>query len=156
MEEWRFEGSPKKQMFLALSSVLAGVILVVASSGSANAGIAGLLGVGLALLGAYVFIAGAKSQITTVNFERRRILVEASGLFGAKKTEIPFDSLSDVLVGRLGRSTTAVVFYYLVLKLKDGSEYPLFPPGYFYEGCFDNEVMTGRKDALKKAAALNT
>ncbi len=151
MEIWRFESNAKKQTFLSIVFVLVGVVLMIVARHNA----AGFwLGALLALIGAYALVAGAKKQVTVVDFNSMNITVETFGLFSTKKRGIRFDDIADILIGRLGRSTTAVVFYSLVLKLKSGEEYTLFPPGYFYEDCFDRDVMEKRRSALMKAIAL--
>jgi hypothetical protein len=39
--------------------------------------------------------------------------------------------------------------YYLVLKLRNGEEYPLFAPGRFFQGASDRSVVEGWRRRLE-------
>ncbi|OYV27141.1 MAG: hypothetical protein B7W98_02400 [Parcubacteria group bacterium 20-58-5] len=154
MEIWKLESNPANQTLIAVGAVVLGAILMAAfhdlggASASSN-GLAGfLLGVGLLALGAYSFIAGNKKQVTSVDPESKTITVTSSTLFGTKERTIAFDDVADVVIGRMGRTTGMIVFYYPVLKLHDGEECPLFPPGYFYEGGHGREIAEKRREKL--------
>src|SRR6266850_365569 len=58
--------------------------------------------------------------------------------------------LIGVGIGYLGRRSTRVTWYYLVLSLKGGEEYSLFSPGRFFEGGTDRSIVAGWKQRLEQ------
>jgi hypothetical protein len=43
-----------------------------------------------------------------------------------------------------------VTIFYLVLKLRNGEEYPLFAPGRFFEGASDRSTVEGWRQRLEE------
>lgn len=145
MDRWKSESSGAKQTALAIGCVVVGLILAVgfrtAGGGSSANSTAGMwLGVLLLAIGVPAFIMRGRQTIV-VDPAIRRITVEDSTLFGAKKRTIPFSEISDIGIGYLGKRSNWVMIYYLILKLHDGEEYPLFAPGRFYEGSSDRSIV---------------
>ena len=104
----------------ALAGFLLGVLLLAL-------GVAGLVVVG--------------EQTILVDPKARRITVEDSNRFGTKKRAIPFDDVSQVSVRFVGKKSSFVTWYYLVLQLRSGEQYQLFAPGRSYDGESDRSTV---------------
>jgi hypothetical protein len=52
-------------------------------------------------------------------------------------------------LGYLGKRSNFVTWYYLVLKLRSGEEYPLFSPGRFFKGGSDRSTVAGWRQRLE-------
>jgi hypothetical protein len=89
-------------------------------------------------------------QTVTVDPEKRSITIEDTNRFSTKKQTIPFSDIVSVGVGYLGKKSNFVTWYYLVLKLRSGKDYPLFPPGRFFEGGSDRATVEGWKQRLER------
>lgn len=148
MEVWRLKSNKSKQTALAIGCTTSGAILMYLAYGrpDTNAKAGFVLGAMLALIGLYAFFTGG-TQTVTIDPDTRLIDVETINHFGSKKQTIAFDDIADITVGFLGRRSNFVKFYYLVLKLRDGKEYTLFSPGYFYSGS-NKETVEGWRDRL--------
>ena len=70
--------------------------------------------------------------------------------FRTRKRTIPFEEIVDTGIGYLGKRSNYVGFYYIVLRLKNGEEYPLFVPGHFFDGGSDRTVMESRRQRLEQ------
>ena len=103
-----------------------------------------LLGIGIA-----AFLALAKQTIV-IDPKARCITVEDANSSGIKTRSIHFSEIEHTGIGYLGRSSTFIGFYYIVLKLKNGEEFSLFAPGRFYVGGFDRAVMESRRQRLEE------
>ena len=79
---------------------------------------------------------------------RRLIVVEEQGLSGRRTRQIHFDEITDIGIGYLGKKSNFVTWYYLILNLKSGENYPLFQPGRFYEGGSERGVVKQWRDRL--------
>ena len=125
MEAWISQSNSGKQTMLSAACALAGLVLVI---GFRN-------------------FNGFNSN-ATAGFFLGMLLLDANR-FGTKKRLIPFSNIVEVGIGYLGKKSNYVTWYYLVLKLRDGKEYPLFSPGRFFEGGSDRSVVAGWKRRLE-------
>lgn len=150
MERWISESNPRKQKMLSMAIAVAGLILCVRSYDLLNENaVAGFL-LGLLLTGmglSSLFMSGKQS--IAVDPVERSIMIEGPGVFRRSIKKILFSDIADISIGYLGKRTTHVEFYYLVLKLTNGREQPLFGPGYFYEGGYGRRVAEERKARLE-------
>jgi hypothetical protein len=152
MELWKSESSSGKQWATALASVAAGLVLVVgfrdfrAAGNNALAGF--LLGLLLLSIGLMGLLYSGK-QVVLIDPVRRRITVEDSNVLGGKTRLIPFDAIDDIGIGYLGKSSSYVRCYYLVLKLRSGESYALFAPGRFFAGASDRLIVEGWRQRLQ-------
>ena len=58
-------------------------------------------------------------------------------MFGADNDLKHSRDVDDISISYLGNRSNYVAWYYLMLKLRSGKEYPLFSPGRFFEGGSD-------------------
>jgi hypothetical protein len=130
-----------------------GLVLVVAFRDFGALGTNGraglLLGALLLLVGVAAFLVTGR-QTVIVDPEARRILVEDSNRFGTRHRSIQFGDVVDVSIGYFGKQSTFVRWYYLVLRLRNGEEYPLFSPGRFFEGGSDRSTVEGWRRRLEE------
>lgn len=154
---WVSHSNPVKQCLLAVGSAVAGLILTVgfyserSLNGNAMAGF--LLGILLTLIGVAGLLATGK-QTVVIDTTKRRIVIEDTRLFSSKNRFILFDDIADVTIGFLGKKSNYVTCYYLVLKLREGEEYPLFAPGRFFAGSADRAVVAGWQKRLQDGMNL--
>jgi hypothetical protein len=154
---WISRSNPIKQYLLAVGSSVVGLILIVgfhsdrSLNGNAMAGF--LLGILLAVIGVAGFLATGK-QTVVIDAKKRRISIEDSRLFSKKNRFILFSEIADVSIGYLGKRSNYVTCFYLVLKLRNGEEYPLFAPGRFFEGGSDRSVVAGWQKRLQDCMNL--
>ena len=157
MELWISHSNPVKQYLLALGSLVIGLIMSIgfyserSLNGNAMAGF--LLGILLTVIGVAGFLATGK-QTVAIDARKRRIVIEDTRLFSTTNRFILFGDIADVSIGFLGKRSNYVSFYYLVLKLRDGEEYPLFAPGRFFAGSSDRAVVEGWKKRLQDCMNL--
>ncbi|MCX5733059.1 MAG: hypothetical protein NTW68_01855 [candidate division NC10 bacterium] len=153
MELWISHGNAGKQTVVSVVCSVLGLCLVTAFrdfSGAGTNAMAGcLLGVLLLLIGVVGFLVSGK-QTVVVDPGTRRITIEDSNRFGTKSRSIPFDAVVSVSVGYLGKKSNLVTWYYLVLRLSSGEEYPLFSPGRFFEGGSDRSIVEGWRRRLEE------
>lgn len=158
MEKWTIENSTNFQKPIAIGCMIIGFVLMKLTWGSCgfgtaamfttNSGAGFLLGFLVFALGFGYFFSGGKQKIT-VDPETRSIVVEFSNCFIKTKTRtIPFDNIDDMMIGRIGKVSNGMVFYWLVLKLKNGEEYPIFSLGYFNET--NRSVVESWRDRLRE------
>ena len=153
MDVWISQNNPGKQIVVSLACVAAGLVLMIGFRDFRGAGsnaMAGfLLGVLLLVIGAPGILMSGK-QTVVVDPGVRRITVEESNRFRTKKRSIPFSDVVGISIGYLGKRSNNVGWYYLVLKLKTGEEYPLFAPGRFFEGGSDRSTVLSWKQRLEQ------
>jgi len=158
MEKWISKSRQGRQILLAVVCIWIGAVLAFGfygqlSSPAMTNGKAGfLLGMLLLVMGIAGVLAQGR-QTVTVNPGVRRIIVEDRTLLGKKRRSIGFQEITGVSIGFLGKRSNYVTIYYLVLKLRNGGEYPLFAPGRFYEGSSDRSVVEGWRQRLEKYLA---
>jgi hypothetical protein len=156
MELWTSRSNSGKQMLLSAACALVGLILMFgfrdfrAFGTNAMAGF--LLGLLLLLIGVGAFLVSGR-QTVVIDPKARSITVEDSNRLRAKKRLIPFSDVVGVGIGYLGKRSTGVTWYYLVLRLKSGEEYSLFAPGRFFEGGRDRAIVEGWKQRLEQYLA---
>ncbi|MBT0665581.1 hypothetical protein KI809_14830 [Geobacter pelophilus] len=130
-----------------------GMILAIGCHGfegiGSNTGAGFLLGLLLLLIGVASLLTSGK-QTVTVDPEKRSITIEDTNRFSTKKQTIPFSDIVGVGIGYLGKKSNFVTWYYLVLKLRSGKDYPLFPPGRFFEGGSDRATVESWKQRLER------
>ena len=153
MDLWTSESNFGKQILLSVASAAIGLVLVIGFrdfSVSATNALAGfLLGVVLLLIGVAGFSVGGR-QTVVVDPKARRITIEDSNRFRPKIRTIAFDDIVGISIGYLGKRSNYVAWYYLVLRLRSGEEYPLFSPGRFFEGGSDKSIVAGWKQRLEE------
>jgi len=158
MDSWRFESNTGKQTALSLACMVVGIVLAIgfrnfSGPGLSNSFAGFLLGILLLIIGISAFWKRGKQTIT-VDTRARTILVENSNPLSANRRLIAFDEITDIGIGYLGKKSNYVSFYYLILKLRNGENYPLFSPGYFFEGGSDKSVMETRRQRLEECMKL--
>jgi hypothetical protein len=153
MNVWTTHSNPFKQTILSAACAIAGLVLVIGFrdfSGFRSNSTAGFsLGMLLLLIGVAGFLLGGR-QTVTVDPVAHSITVEDSNLFRTKKRLIPFSAIVGIGIGYLGKKSTYVTWYYLVLGLSSGEEYPLFSPGRFFEGSSDRSTVLSWKHRLEE------
>ena len=153
MDVWTSQSNPGKQTTLSVACSAVGLVLVIGFrhfSGSGTNVMAGfLLGVLLLMIGVAVFLASGK-QAVVIDPGARRITIEDSNRFGTKQRSIPFSDVVGVGIGYLGRRSTYVTWYYLVLELRNGEKYPRFSPGRLFEGGSDRSKVESWKRRLEE------
>lgn len=154
MDSWRSENNPGKQTALAFVCVLVGAGLTIAfrhfsGPGMTNSLAGFLLGLMLVIIGIWGLLVSGKQTIV-IDPKTRRITVEDISRLSTKKRSIPFGDIADIRIGYLGKRSNFVEYYYLILKLNDGEEYPLFSAGRFYEGSSDRTVVESWQQRLEE------
>ena len=152
MNSLRFASKPGQQTTLAVACIAVGTVLAYGFRHFSGPGISNslagfLLGVLLLVIGIWAFAVRGK-QAVFIDTHADRIVIEDTNHFGAKRRVIPFGDIADTGIGYLGRKSNYVTFYYIVLHLKNGEQYPLFAPGRFYDGGSDRCVMETRRQQL--------
>jgi hypothetical protein len=153
MDVWISKSNSGKQTLLSLGCAGVGLALMIGFrdfSGSGSNAMAGfLLGVLLLTIGIAGLLVSGK-QAVVVDPVARLISVEDSNLFRTKKKSISFNEVVAVSIGYFGKKSNYVTWYYLVLKLRSGKEYPLFSPGRFFEGGSDRFTVASWKQRLEE------
>ena len=147
MEIWKSENEIKNQVLLSSVISIVGLILIFfASNSDSDNGCTGFfLGVLLFVLGLIGALFVSK-QIVSIDSDARLILIEEKGLLVTRRHQIDFDEIADVLIGYIGKKTNMVEFYYLILKLKNGQEIPVFKP----TSISNKQDMEIKRDVLLK------
>lgn len=153
MEKWESRSNYGQQLAVAPGCMVIGGILAVGfrhfhGPGMTNE-LAGFL-LGLLLLGigiAAVLLTG--QQTIVIDPKPRVISIEETSLFKTTHRTISFDEIVEIAIGYLGKRSNGVTFYHLILKLRNGKEYPLFAAGYFYAGGSDRSVVEGWRQRLE-------
>lgn len=158
MDVWTSKSSPAKQLTAAIGCFIVGLVFLFLTRNftveNTNEFAAFLLGVLLFSIGGVgILIVG--TQTVVVDPRTRRITVEDKNRFRAKRRVIPFTDVAGVSIGFLGKRSNFVSFYYLVLTLRNGKEYPLFAPGRFYEGASNRSIVESWKRRLEKYLGLS-
>ncbi|WP_028893345.1 hypothetical protein [Syntrophorhabdus aromaticivorans] len=152
MDMWKSQSNSGKQMTASVACAVVGLILVVGFHDFAgfdtNTAAAFALGLLLLLIGVPGFLLSCK-QTVIVDPGTRRITIEDSNRFHRKKRSIPFSDIACVNIGYIGKRSNYVTWYYLMLKLRSGEDYPLFAPGRFYDGGSDRSTVEGWKQRLE-------
>jgi hypothetical protein len=153
MDVWESQSNSGKQTVLLTACAITGLVLMVGFrdfGGFRSNSMAGfLLGVLLFIIGVAGFLVSGR-QAVVVDPNARCITIEDSNRFRTKKRRILFSDIVDTGIGYLGRKSNYVTFYYIILKLRNGEEYPLFSPGRFFEGGSDRSVMESRRQRLEE------
>ena len=146
MTPWITQSNPSKQALYAAISVVLGALLLVgvlfSGSRGENALAGGLLGAMMLVIGVVGALYTGK-QTVTVDPHKRQIVVQDARVLGAKTRAIAFGDVGHVGIGYIGKKSNYVNFYYLVLRLRTGEEYPLFAPGRGFDGASHRETVDG-------------
>jgi hypothetical protein len=141
---WVSQSDSRRQAAVSAACALAGLALAVGfrdfGALGANARAGFLLGLLLLIIGVAGFLTSGK-QTVIIDPKARRITVEDTTRFGTKTRSIAFGEVTGVSVGYLGKKSNFVTWYYLVLALSSGEQYPLFAPGRFFEGGSDRSTV---------------
>ncbi len=152
MDLWTSHSQPGKKIALSAVCAGAGVALMIGfrdfSAPGANDVAGFLLGALLLAIGATAFLVTGR-QTVVVDPGARRITIEDVNRFRSRKRLIPFADISSVNIGFLGKDAGHASWYFLVLRLANGEDCPLFAPGQFYEGGADGATVIGWKQRLE-------
>lgn len=152
MEPWKSRGNSGKQRMLSLACAAVGLVLVLGfrefEGINSNGGAGFLLGLLLFSIGIPGFLLSGR-QTVLVDSENRQIIVEDCNRFHTKRRVIPFRDIVDISTGYLGKKSNYATSYYLVLKLRNGEDYPLFAPGRFFQGANKRLTVAGWKERLE-------
>jgi hypothetical protein len=154
MDSIKFESNPGKQTALSLACIAVGIILAIGfrhfDSTSMTNSLAGFLcGMLLMLIGISAFLVSGKQTIV-IDPQTRRILVEDKNKFGIKRKLIHFSEITGTGIGYIGKRSSFINFYFIIIKLKSGEKYSLFAPGRFFDGGSDESVMESRRYRLEE------
>ncbi len=158
MDIWKAENNPGKQFALSLGCSIAGLALMLGFRNFQRFGsneLAGFsLGVLLVVLGIWNLVARGKQSVT-IDPNTRKIIVEDFYGIKVRRQIIPFSDVVGITIGYLGKSSNAVRWYYLVLKLSSGRAFSLFSHGRFYEGGSDRSTVESWKKRLEEYLGHN-
>lgn len=154
MDSYKFESNSGKQTALSLACIAVGIILIIGfrhfDSSSMTKSLAGFLcGILLLLIGISALLVSGKQTIV-IDPQTRRIVVEDKNRFGIKKKLIRFSEITGTGIGYIGKSSSFINFYFIILKLNSGEKYSLFAPGRFFDGGSDESVMERRRQRLEE------
>lgn len=151
-EVWISHSKPSHQIALSAACVAMGWVLLVGFrhfSGLGSHAAAGFfLGLLLLLLGLAGWLVSGQ-QTVVVDPRKRCITIEDSNRFGTTRKTILFKDIADVGMGFLGKKMNRVEYYYLLLRLRDGQQYSLFPPGRCYEGASSRATVAYWRQRLE-------
>jgi hypothetical protein len=156
MDVWVSTSNPGKQLALAAGCTATGLALAIGFREFDGFGTNAFAGFGLGILLLVIGIAGLLvngRQTVVIDPSSRHIIIEDSNRLRSKKRKIRFNEIVDISIGYLGKRSNFVTWYYLVLKLRTGEEYPLFSPGRFYEGGADRNIVASWKQRLEEYLA---
>jgi hypothetical protein len=71
-------------------------------------------------------------------------------MVGADKDLKHSRDVDDISISYLRKRSNYIAWYYLMLKLRSGKEYPLFSPGRFFEGGSDGLTVASWKQRLEE------
>lgn len=153
-DSWQLSSNFARQLALALLATVLGLILVIGfrhfgAAGFSNSLAGFLLGVLLLVVGLAALLTQGR-QTVVIDPRGRSIVIEDETPFGNKTRVIRFDEIADTGIGYLGKTSSFVNFYYIVLRLRNGRKYSLFPPGRFYDGWSDRPAMEARRQRLER------
>lgn len=152
MDIWSAESNPVRQTAASIALAVAGLVLTIAARDfgdiASNAGAGFLLGVGLLVLGIIGFLVSGP-QTVVIDAGKRLIIVKDVNRLGTKTRVIHFGEITRVGIGYLGKKSNFVQWYYLILHLQDGKQYPLFAAGRYYEGASDQSTVEGWRRRLE-------
>jgi hypothetical protein len=154
MEKWKSQSHPGKQIAAAIVCIGFGLALAVGfhnfdGPGMTNSKAGFLLGLLLLIIGTIGLLMQGR-QTVVIDPAAQSITIEDNTRFGTKRRLIGFHDIAEVGIGYLGKRSNYFTCYYLVLKLRNGEEYPLFAPGRFYEGASDRSIVEGWRLRLEK------
>ncbi len=151
-QTWTMQSRRGRQTALAVGSLAAGLVLMVGFRdyhGDSNMLAGFLLGVLLLVIGAAGLVVGGTQTVVVDPILRRIVVEDKKTLGGATRREIGFGEVTGVSIGYLGKKSNFAQTYYLVLKLTNGQEYPLFAPGRFYPGASDRATVESWRRRLQ-------
>ena len=153
MDLWTSRSNSVRQVLLAVGCAVAGLVLVIGFRDSEVPALTPwrVFSWGCSCCSSEFagFLLGGE-QTVVVDPKARRITIEESSRFRTKKRSIPFSDIDDISIGYLGKKSNYVTWYYLVLRLRSGEEYPLFAPGRFFKGGSDKSIVATWKQRLEE------
>lgn len=159
MEPWISHNNPAKQLWLALSIGVVGLVLIVSFRDFAATDVNRvgglLLGILFLAIGMALFLINGK-QTTTIDPNLRLITIQTSNKFKTTRRVIAFSDIVDIKIGYQGTRSNFTTFYFLILKLRSGEEYSLFAPGQFYAGTNTRESVEQMRQQLKEYMVRRT
>jgi hypothetical protein len=150
MEIWKSENNPNQQVAISLIFAIVGLLLAISCRNFISSGSVGeMAGFALGILvffisGYYLMVSGKQTVIVDPN--KRCITIEDNNRFGSKTRVIEFQDIVEVRIGWVGKKTT-FYYYFLLLKLKNGENYPLF--NQHYPGSFNRATVESWKTKLE-------
>jgi hypothetical protein len=157
MDVWTSRSNSGKQIIWSAVCAAVGLVLVVRlrnfSGLWSNATAGFLLGALLLFIGGAGFLLSGR-QTVVVDPRSRCITITDTNRFFTKKRFIPFSNVVDIHLGYIGKRSNFVTWYYLVLTLRSGEEYPLFSPGRFFEGGLDRSIVMSWQQRLEEYLGL--
>lgn len=153
-DSWQLSSSYGKQLALALLATALGLMLAIGfrhfdATWFTNSLAGFMLDILLLITGVSALLTQGR-QTVVIDPRGRAIVVEGTTPFGSKTRVISFDEIADTGIGYLGKSSNFVKFYYIVLRLRNGNKYSLFPPGRFYDGCSDRSTVESHRQRLER------
>lgn len=153
MALWTAENNPSTQYILTAGCTLAGTVCLYGArdfgSYDSNTFAGFLLGAMLLLIGLVGIVTVGKQRII-IDPDRQKITVRDTNLWGTSTRTIIFQEISRIEISSLGKRSSGVMFYFLVLNLRTDAEYVLFAPGRFYAGSSDRLTVEGWKERLEQ------
>jgi hypothetical protein len=151
-QTWTMQSRRGRQTALAVGGLIAGLVLMVGFRdyhGDSNMLAGFLLGVLLLVIGGAGLMVGGTQTVVVDPVLRRIVVEDKKALGGTKRREIGFGEVTGISIGHLGKKSNFVQTYYLVLRLANGREYPLFAPGRFYPGASDRATVESWRQRLQ-------
>jgi hypothetical protein len=152
-QTWTTQSRRGRQTALAIGSIAVGLVMMFGFRdyhGDSNILAGFLLGALLLVIGAAGLLVSGTQTVVVDPVLRRIVVEDKTVLGGAKRREIAFGEVSGVPIGYLGKKSTFVQTYYLVLKLTNGQEYSLFAPGRFYPGANSRDTVETWRQRLQE------
>jgi hypothetical protein len=152
MDVWTSQSNSGKQVLISVVCAITGMALLIGFRNFNSADSNTLAGFLLGLLLLIIGIPGILfpgNQTVIVDQNSRSITIKDINCFRTKKRSIPFNDITGINIGALGKRSNLVMQYYLVLKLTSGENYSLFSPGLFYKGASDRSTVAGWKQRLE-------
>ena len=152
-QTWTTQSRRGRQTALAGGSIAVGLVLMVGFRhyhGDSTMLAGFLLGVLLLVIGAAGLLVSGTQTVVVDPVLRRIVVEDKTVLSGAKRREIAFGEVTGIFIGYLGKKSNYVQTHYLVLKLTNGQEYPLFAPGRSYAGANSRATVEAWRQRLQE------
>lgn len=150
MQRYTYKNSPTTQVAISLCLAATGVLCLFLASRTPTAnGYAGAVA-GLLLLGIGAGGVGfVKDQTVTIDFEKKQIRIRGASRFKVTTRTISSADILRTGIGFNGKRSSGVMLYYVVMHLRDGSQYNLFAHG-FFKGMMDEQTALERQNIVNR------